>query len=240
MTTSPPAARPLFDAILFDCDGVLVDSEPITNGVLRDMLIELGWQISARECVDRFIGKAIKDELGVIASHTGVTVGDEWIAEFRERRNVALADRLVAVDGAPDVVREIAGVYGDRIAVASGADLHKVHLQLEKVGLIEFFEGRTFSGMDTARSKPAPDVYLLAASSLGVAPDRCVVVEDTPTGVRAGVAAGATVVGYAAGLDAKAAETLTAAGAATVIGDLRDLPEFAIEPAVPVAPRETA
>jgi beta-phosphoglucomutase-like phosphatase (HAD superfamily) len=223
-----PGPRPPFDAILFDCDGVLVDSEPITNGVLREMLAELGWRLSPEECMSRFVGKAIKDELGVIAQHTGVSVGDDWIVEFRERRNVALSERLVAVDGALDVVPAIAAVYGDRIAVASGADLHKVTLQLTKVGLIDAFRGRMFSGMDTPRSKPAPDVYLLAAATLGVDPARCAVVEDTPTGVRAGVAAGATVVGYAAGLEGAAVEALTAAGARAIIGDLRELPGLVV------------
>ncbi|MES2956281.1 MAG: HAD hydrolase-like protein, partial [Pseudomonadota bacterium] len=76
-----------FDAVLFDCDGVLVDSEPITNGVLRDMLEELGWKLSSDECMRLFIGKAVKDEAALIEANTGQPVTEDWMQRFRERRN---------------------------------------------------------------------------------------------------------------------------------------------------------
>ena len=115
-------------------------------------------------------------------------------------------------------------LFEGRIACASGADRFKVELQLDKCGLMPYFTGRIFSGHELPRSKPAPDVYLAAAAALGVDPRRCAVVEDTVTGVRAGVAAGATVFGYSppeAGRDAPAA--LRRAGALTIFTDMAEL-----------------
>jgi HAD superfamily hydrolase (TIGR01509 family) len=184
------------NAVLFDCDGVLVDSEPITNGVLQVMLAELGWQMTAQECFATFVGHAIIDQTPLIEKHTATTVTPEWLAQFRARRDEALLAQLKAVPNAHNAVKELHAATGGLIAVASGADHGKVILQLTKVGLLPHFAGRTFSGMEQPRNKPHPDVYLAAAKALGVPIGRCAVVEDTPNGARAGVAAGATVFGY--------------------------------------------
>ncbi len=213
-----------FDAILFDCDGVLVDSEPITNGVLRDMLEERGWALSPAECMRIFIGKAVKDEAALIEGHTGQPVTEAWLASFRERRNERLMNGLQPIRGAVPAVARLHERFGGRIACCSGADRYKVELQLEKCGLMPYFEGRIFSGHDMPRSKPAPDVYLAAIAQLGVRAGRCAVVEDTVTGVTAGVAAGATVFGYSpreAGHDAP--EALRRAGVIEVFSDMADL-----------------
>lgn len=186
-----------FDAVLFDCDGVLVDSEPITNGVLRDMLAEQGWRLSLRECMDVFVGKAVMDERVRIEAETGRSVTPEWMAEFRVRRNAALDAQVAAIDGAVAAVAAVHASVQGRIACASGADRAKVEMQLQKVGLWPYFDGRVFSGHEMPRSKPHPDVYLAAVAALGAAPARCAVVEDTITGIAAGVAAGATVFAYA-------------------------------------------
>ena len=214
-----------FDAVLFDCDGVLVDSEPITIGVLRDMLEELGWTMSQAECMRLFIGKAVKDERAIIETRTGRPLTDEWLARFRERRNDNLERHLRAVEGAVEAVAAVHAACGGRVACASGADRFKVELQLAKCGLMRWFEGRIFSGHEQPRSKPAPDVYLAAAAALGVDPRRCAVVEDTVTGATAGAAAGATVFGYSppeAGHDAPAA--LRKAGAVAIFTRMQDLP----------------
>jgi HAD superfamily hydrolase (TIGR01509 family) len=213
-----------FDAVLFDCDGVLVDSEPITNGVLRDMLEELGWKLTADECMRVFVGKAIKDEQALIEAHTGQPLTEDWMVRFRERRNEGLIQRVQPIRGAVEAVARIHERFQGRIACASGADRFKVELQLEKCGLMRYFKGRIFSGHELPRSKPAPDVYLAAAAALGIAPARCAVVEDTVTGVTAGVAAGATVFGYSpheAGHDAPGA--LRAAGALRIFTDMEHL-----------------
>lgn len=213
-----------FEAVLFDCDGVLVDSELITNGVLRDMLQELGWTLSPEECMRIFVGKAVKDERALIEAHTGQPLTEDWLVRFRERRNEGLIKHVKPIRGAQEAVSLIHRRFQGRIACASGADRFKVELQLEKCGLMPFFKGRIFSGHELPRSKPAPDVYLAAAAALGVPPDRCAVVEDTVTGVTAGVAAGATVFGYSppeAGHDAPAA--LRAAGAVWIFQDMARL-----------------
>src|SRR5690606_17941043 len=119
--------------------------------------------------------------------------------------------------GAPQAVRKLHQVLNGRIAVASGADIKKVELQLNKTGMADCFAGRIFSGQDMPRSKPFPDVYLAAAQALGVDPARCAVVEDTVTGAAAGVAAGATVFGYSPNpLDHAHADALRATGVASV------------------------
>jgi HAD superfamily hydrolase (TIGR01509 family) len=214
-----------FEAVLFDCDGVLVDSEGITNGVLRDMLEELGWKLTREECMRLFLGKALKDEVAVIEANTGRPLSQEWLVRFRERRNAGLRAGVQPIRNAVQAVAAISEQVQGRIACCSGADRFKVELQLAKCGLLPWFEGRIFSGHEMPRSKPAPDVYLAAMTPLGVLPARCAVVEDTVTGVTAGIAAGATVFGYSppeAGHDTPAA--LRAAGAAVIFADMADLP----------------
>ncbi len=216
-----------FDAVLFDCDGVLVDSEPLTNGVLRDMLEEAGWKLSSAECMRLFIGKAVKDEIAIIEANTGRALTAAWLDEFRGRRNEALVEGLLPIRGAVEAAALIHKLYEGRIACGSGADRFKVELQLEKCGLMPYFKGRIFSGHEMPRSKPAPDVYLAAAAALGVDAKSCVVIEDTVTGVAAGVAAGATVLGYSppeAGHDAPPA--LLAAGASAIFIDMGQLPDL--------------
>ncbi len=218
-------AFPRFDGVLFDCDGVLVDSEPITNGVLREMLAEAGWALSVAECMRIFVGKAVRDERARIEAHTGRPLTEAWMVEFRARRNERLQRELVAIRHAVAAVETVHRQFDGRIACASGADLFKVKLQLDKVGLMRWFEGRVFSGHDLPRSKPHPDVYLAAAAALALDARRCAVVEDTVTGITAGVAAGATVFGYSPpelGHDAPAA--LRAAGAVEVFTDMAQLP----------------
>jgi HAD superfamily hydrolase (TIGR01509 family) len=220
MTLSIP-----FDAVLFDCDGVLVDSEPITHRVLRDMLEERGWALTPEECMRIFVGKAVKDERALIEAQTGAPVTDDWLRSFWERRNVALDRDLVEIPGASTAVRALHAALGGRIACASGADRKKVELQLQKVGLADAFEGRIFSGHETPRSKPFPDVYLAAASALDVDPARCAVIEDSVTGATAGVAAGATVFGYSpGGLGHSGAEELRAVGVVDIFTDMAELP----------------
>ena len=214
-----------FEAILFDCDGVLVDSEPITNGVLCEMLNEAGWLLAPEECMRLFIGKTVRSEAARIEAETGRPLTDAWMAEFYARRNARLQAELVAIPNAPQAVRAAHGLLQGRIACASGADRQKVEMQLAQVGLASYFGDRVFSGHEMPRTKPAPDVYLAAAAALKVDPARCLVVEDTVTGVTAGVAAGATVVGYSpSSVGHSSPEALRAAGAVQVIADMALLP----------------
>ncbi len=229
-----------FDAVLFDCDGVLVDSEPITNGVLRDMLAESGWVLTSAECMRLFIGKAVKDERAMIEANTGQPLTDDWLHRFRERRNEGLIAGLQAIDGAVQAVTRIHDTYKGRIACASGADRFKVELQLDKCGLIPYFKDRIFSGHELPRSKPFPDVYLAAAAALGVSAKHCAVVEDSMTGVQAGVAAGATVLGYCPSMagpaESDAPAQLRAAGAIAVFSHMDELPELLNKLTSPASP----
>jgi HAD superfamily hydrolase (TIGR01509 family) len=156
----------------------------------------------------------------LIEQHTGQPWSEEWLSEFMRRRNLALQNELRAIEGALAAVAEVHRRSNGRIAVASGADRFKVEMMLGQVGMLPFFAGRVFSGHEMPRSKPHPDVYLAAAQALGVVPGRCLVVEDTPTGVQAGVAAGATVWGYAV---LGQGEQLREAGASRVFEDMVDL-----------------
>lgn len=210
-----------FEAILFDCDGVLVDSESITCGVLRDMFEEQGWCMTLAECMQRFVGHTVKSHRVTIESMTGRPLTEEWLQAFFERRNVRLQKSITAIEGVHEAVAHLHDQCQGRIAVASGADRFKVEMMLKQVGLHHFFEGRVFSGHEMPRSKPYPDVYLAAAAHLQVDPARCLVIEDTTVGITAGVAAGATVWAYAA--PPAAQEPLLQAGAARVFTGMHAL-----------------
>ncbi len=210
-----------FDAVLFDCDGVLVDSEAITCGVLRDMLDERGWALTLQQCMDIFVGSAVTDKRSDIERHTAQPLTHEWLMSFRERRNAALVADIQAIPNIHAAVKALHQATAGRIACASGADRFKVEMMLAQVGLADYFAGKVFSGHEMPRSKPHPDVYLAAAAHLRVDPARCAVVEDTSTGVRAGVSAGATVFAYA---PAGGTQALLEAGAHQVFGDMAALP----------------
>ncbi len=214
-----------FDAVIFDCDGVLVDSEPITNRILAEMLAELGWPISAEETMRVFLGKAVMDEAALIEARTGKPVTPAWLAQFRHRRNIALERELVEIPGAPAAVRSLHASLHGRIAVASGADRPKVQMQLAMTGMLAYFGERIFSGHDLPRSKPHPDVYLAAAAALQADPARCAVVEDTVTGATAGLAAGATVFGFSPGGPSHdSAQALRGIGVQHIFHDMAQLP----------------
>jgi HAD superfamily hydrolase (TIGR01509 family) len=210
-----------FEAVLFDCDGVLVDSEAITCGALRDMLDENGWRLSFAECMAHFVGHTVRSRADLIEAHTGKPLTDAFMDEFYRRRNIRLENDIAAIDGIHDAVRHVHERCEGRIAVASGADRYKVEMMLQRVGLAQFFQGRIFSGHEMPRSKPFPDVYLAAASHLQVDPARCLVVEDTSVGITSGVAAGATVWAYAP--PSAPTDVLVQAGAAHVFAHMHEL-----------------
>lgn len=211
---------PRFDLVAFDCDGVLVDSEPITIAVLADLLNELGWKISYEEAMHTFVGRSVRDEFAIIEAQIGRPLPPGFMDEFILRRDRGLSERITPIPGISDAVQHLHS-RNVPFCVASGADRAKMHITLGRTGLLPYFEGKLFSGMEVARTKPAPDVYLLAARTMGAAPGRCVVIEDTATGVAAGVAAGMTVYGYAGIADPR---QLLGAGATCVFNDMQALP----------------
>jgi len=216
-------------AILFDCDGVLVDSEPISLEVLRDCLDDWGWPLSFEACLSHFLGRPLENELDLIEAHSGRRPDEAWIAEFRRQRDIALSKRVQATPGMHEALEEIYPHFEGRIACASGADRRKIELQLTRTGLMRWFEGRVFSGHEVPRTKPAPDVYLAAAKFLGVEAQACLVIEDSPTGVQAGIAAGAKVLGFLPATQPEGLpHMLLAAGATEVFDDMKLLRQFAI------------
>jgi HAD superfamily hydrolase (TIGR01509 family) len=218
------SGSPLFDAVLFDCDGVLVDSEIITNTVICKRLNALGWSLSLEECMARFVGTTVIEHQAVIFERTGFLITPEWLEDFKAERNAALSRDLQIIPGALAAVERLQRYFEGRIACASGADRFKVRLQLEKVGLLGYFNQHIYSGQEQAHNKPHPDVYLAAASGLGLDPKKCLVIEDTSTGARAGLAAGASVWGYCAQGHGKAFKGLAVTG---VFHDMADLPRIA-------------
>ncbi|MCS4292478.1 HAD superfamily hydrolase (TIGR01509 family) [Comamonas sp. BIGb0152] len=215
-----------FEAMLFDCDGVLVDSELITNRVLCTMLNEAGWVLSSEDCLQLFIGKMVRSQKALIEANTGKPLTDAWMEEFYARRNVALEQDVKAIEGVVDAIQTLHAQFKGQIACASGADRKKVVMQLRIAGLLPYFEGRIFSGHEMPRTKPFPDVYLAAAAALGADPRRCLVIEDSVTGTQAGVAAGATVWAYHPPGHAVCPQAeLAAAGASQFFEHMADLPQ---------------
>jgi HAD superfamily hydrolase (TIGR01509 family) len=188
-----------FGLVIFDCDGVLVDSERLTVGVEAQVLTELGWPMDTAEVVRRWMGRTSAAQLAEIAAR----LGEEAAAEFDRRTTTTLRAAfetdLQAVEGVAELVDALAGL-GIPTCVASSGTPAKMEHTLGVTGLWDRLEGRIFSAVEVEHGKPAPDLFLLAADRMGIAPARCAVVEDSVHGVRAGVAAGMTVFGYAGGL----------------------------------------
>lgn len=212
-------------AVLFDCDGVLVDSETITNRVLHRYLNDSGWHISEAECMRIFIGKMVRSESALIESHIGQAITDDWMQAFYARRNHALQEELTAIPDSTVAVHAASQAAQGNIACASGADLEKVLMQLDKVGLRSAFK-TVLSGHDCARNKPFPDVYLAAAASLSTPISDCVVIEDSVTGITAGASAGADVWAFCPDDGHFQVEQLRQAGANRIFSSMKELASF--------------
>ena len=217
-------ANSRFALVIFDCDGVLVDSELITNRVFTKMLNELGVAISKEEAFETFVGRSMAQCLEIIARLLGREVPADFVREYHQRSATALESELKAVQGIEAALAAIRVPY----CVASNGSHEKMQTTLGLTGLLPKFEGKLFSVSEVARGKPFPDVFLHAAAKSAVAPADCVVIEDTPTGVSAGVAAGMTVYGYCAHTPA---HQLIAAGAHGTFGRMSDLPELLLDAA---------
>ncbi len=202
--------------VIFDCDGVLVDSEPLANRVLAETLTELGVPMSPEESVRRFMGRSWAT---VEAYTAGRAPGLR--ERYEERLFAAFAAELHAVPGVEAVLEGLAA-SGVPTCVASSGSPDKIAFTLGHTGLARFFEERVFSASEVAHGKPAPDLFLHAAERMGWEPGRVTVVEDSAPGVQAGRAAGMRVLGYAGGLTDAA--TLRLAGADVTFGAMEALP----------------
>ena len=207
------------ELVIFDCDGVLVDTERLAVRVDVQVLAQLGWVMTEAEVVERFVGLSDATIREAIEAHTGRSLADNWEQEFRHLYRSSFAESLTAVDG---VVEALDGITL-RTCVASSGSHEKMRFTLGLTGLLERFDGRMFSVSEVERGKPAPDIFLHAAARMGVAPAACAVVEDSRFGVEAARAAGMRAFGYAGGLTPA---HLLAGSGTIVFTDMRELPRL--------------
>ena len=212
-----------YDLVIFDNDGVLVDSEPISNTILAAYLTELGHPTSYEESIRDYMGSAMHRIHELVQERSGRRLPEEFDDVFHGRVFAAFERELQPVQGAVELLEKLAA---DEVAycVASSGSHERIRVGHRKTGLDRWFdEGRVFSSQDVGRGKPAPDLFLYAAERMGVAPERCVVVEDCPLGVRAANAAGMDVYGFTA---MTPAAKLT--GATQLFSDLGELADLLV------------
>lgn len=209
--------REPLELVIFDCDGVLVDSERLAVRIDAAMLGELGWPISEEEVVHRFVGRSYAAMTAEIEDHLGTALPNGWEAELNRRYATAIETELTPVDGIVEALDELTVPT----CVASSGSHETMRRSLGRTGLYGRFAGRIFSATEVPHGKPAPDLFLHAAARMGVSPDRCTVIEDSQYGVRAARAAKMRVLGYAAGVTP--ASWLVDEGA-EVFTDMRELP----------------
>ena len=207
--------------VIFDCDGVLVDSEPIAARLTAESVSELGWEMSAELAKSEFLGDTFSNIIRRVEERIGRKVPEDWPARSQAKLLAALERELTPVAGVKNAIEALRAA-GATLAVGSQGSHQKMQLTLGVTGLLPFFEGRIFSASQVAQPKPAPDLFLLAASTLGFAPAQSVVVEDSTRGVKAALAAGMRILGYTASVGRDA---IVAAGAEPV-DDLAQVPNL--------------
>jgi HAD superfamily hydrolase (TIGR01509 family) len=206
--------------VIFDCDGVLVDSEAISCGVLASMVSAEGVATTLAQSRHDYQGLRLDEVLAKVEAKLGRPLPEDWLARYERERAETFRRDLKAVPGAAAAVASVAAA-GVAVCVASQGKLEKTRLTLGLTGLLELFaEDALFSAHSVARGKPHPDLFLRAASVMGAEPARCAVVEDTPSGVTAAVAAGMRVFGYCADSD----ETALREAGAELVASLDQLP----------------
>ncbi|GHB76675.1 hydrolase [Streptomyces viridiviolaceus] len=210
-----------YDLVIFDNDGVLVDSEPISNRLLAGYLTELGHPTSYEDSLRDYMGAAMHRVHDLIQERTGRRLPEDFDDVFHGRVFAAFEQDLEQVPGVVGVLEKLAA-DGVPYCVASSGSHERIRVGHRKTGLDRWFDGgRIFSSEDVGRGKPAPDLFLHAAERMGVAPEKCVVVEDSPLGVRAAVAAGMDVYGFTA--MTPAAKLSGATHLFATMGELADL-----------------
>lgn len=183
-----------FDLVIWDCDGVLIDSERLAVRTESQILTELGWPLTEADVVELFVGRSSRHMQTVIEEKLGRPV--DWKVQFEQRVREACERELEPVDGVIDALDAI----DIPSCVASSSSHAMLNFKLGLTGLAERFAGRIYSADDVAHGKPDPAVFLFAATSMGVAPERCAVIEDSVSGVEAGVAAGMSVFAFSGGV----------------------------------------
>ena len=206
------------ELVIFDCDGVLVDSERLAVRIEAEVITSLGWPLDESEIIDRFVGRSDADMQAEIERRIGRAV--DWEVEFAPRYRDVFERELAPVDGVIDALDAIDAIEVATCVASSGTH-EKLRFTLGLTGLHDPFAGRIFSASEVANGKPAPDLFLLAAARMDVEPARCAIVEDSVAGVAAGTAAGMRVFAFAGGVTG--ASKLRRDGV-VVFDDMRSLP----------------
>jgi FGGY-family pentulose kinase/HAD superfamily hydrolase (TIGR01509 family) len=211
--------------VIFDCDGVLVDSEPISVGVLLSVIGELGGEVSEATAYERFLGRSMATISGLLRDEFGLVFGDHHLERVRAAVFERFRQELKPIPG----IRETLGTIGGKRAVASSSQLERIRLSLEVTGLRHLLEPHIYSASMVSRGKPAPDLFLHVARDMGVAPRNCTVIEDSPAGIAAAKEAGMRVFGFIGGSHAGRAGLAAAMhkiGPDLIFDDMRDLPRL--------------
>ena len=182
--------------VIFDCDGVIVDSEPVSNRIIAEDLSAQGWAMETAEATRLFLGATLRDMQPVIETRLGKPLPPEWRARLTARIVAALADEATPIPGAVETLRTLTAM-GTPWRVASNSSHPEMVAKFARLGIGDLVAGRVHSHTDVARGKPAPDLFLAAAAAEGVDPAACLVIEDSRPGVRAAVAAGMDCLGFA-------------------------------------------
>ncbi len=219
-----PKSSRLFDLVIFDCDGVLVDSEVIACHAVADTLSAFGYAIAADSIAERFTGMSDNDMYAILAKELGGPWPAGFDAAMQRRARERFERELRAVPGVEAAVTQLTLA----LCVASSSVPENLAYKLHRTGLFARFAPAIFSTAQVPRGKPAPDIFLYAAAEMGVAASRALVIEDSAPGVAAGKTAGMTVFGFTGGSHCGPghAERLTAAGADLVFADMREVPRL--------------
>jgi HAD superfamily hydrolase (TIGR01509 family) len=211
-----------FDLIIFDCDGVLVDSEVISCRAHAEVLTRHGYPMSVDQVFDRFLGRSLRQAHLEVEAALGRSLPDEFHTQLQDELFQAFATTLEAI---PNIDQALAAI-SQPFCVASSGSHQRMHVSLGTVGLYDRFAPHIFSASQVRHGKPAPDLFLFAAAQMQTPPARCLVIEDSIAGITAALAAGMTVLGFRGGSHCRPGygDTLLAAGATLTFDDMRQLP----------------
>ncbi len=190
------ARRGAVGMVIFDCDGVLVDSEPLANRVCAACITAAGWPMSGHECEQRFVGLNLEAMVPVIEANLGRTLPPDWVQNLTTTLVEVLGRESTPIPGAIAAVHGVSAL-GLPWRVASNSSHPEMNAKFACLGLTSLVSGRLHSYTDVAHGKPAPDLFLAAAAAQAMPPARCIVIEDSVTGARAAAAAGMFCLGYA-------------------------------------------
>jgi HAD superfamily hydrolase (TIGR01509 family) len=231
-----------FDLVIFDCDGVLVDSEVIACRVDADTLTRHGYPITADQVLDRFLGRSMREMNLEVEAELGRSLPDDFSTQLLEELYRSFAAELEAVPHIHATLDSIA----QPVCVASSGTHERMRISLGRAGLYDRFAPHIFSATQVRNGKPAPDLFLFAAEQMAMSPKQCLVIEDSAPGIAAALAAGMTVLGFHGGSHCRPgyADTLRVAGAAATFDDMRELAgliadlALGAQPHTPHRPRE--